>query len=157
MSSEIERLELQLRQTFEGEAWHGPSVLELLRDVTPESAYAHPIAGAHSIWELVLHLAGTYKLVLRRMQGSESPLSPDEDWPSVPSPTPSNWQDAIGSLRDLNGEVRRAVLGFSPERLDRPLVAKPAYTAYTQFIGITQHDTYHGGQIALLKKALSLK
>jgi len=46
------------------------------------------------------------------------------------------------------------VLGFSPERLDRPLIAKLAYTAYTQFIGITQHDTYHCGQIALLKKAL---
>ena len=154
MSSEIERLELQLKQTFEGEAWHGSSVLELLQGVTPESAYAHPIAGAHSIWELVLHLAATYRLVLRRMQGDESPLTPDEDWPSVPSPTPSNWQDAIGSLRQLNGEIRRAVLGFSPARLDRPLTAKPASTAYTQFIGITQHDTYHAGQIALLKKAL---
>ena len=154
MSSEIERLELQLRQTFEGEAWHGPSVLDLLRDVTPELAYARPIAGARSIWELVLHLASTYRLVLRRMQGSESPLTPDEDWPSVPSPTQSNWQDTIGSLRQLNGEVRRAVLGFSPERLDRPLIAKPAYTAYTQSIGITQHDTYHCGQIGLLKKAL---
>jgi hypothetical protein len=34
------------------------------------------------------------------------------------------------------------------------LVAQPPYTAYTQFIGITQHDAYHAGQIALLKKAL---
>jgi hypothetical protein len=29
------------------------------------------------------------------------------------------------------------------------------YTAYTQFIGTTQHDLYHAGQIVLLKKTAS--
>lgn len=77
MSNELERLETQLRLSFEGGAWHGPSVLEALEDVTPEAAYAHPVAGAHSIWELVLHLGGTYRLVLRRLQGSDAqPLQP---------------------------------------------------------------------------------
>jgi hypothetical protein len=33
-------------------------------------------------------------------------------------------------------------------------VPEPPYTAYTQLIGITQHDLYHAGQVALLKKAL---
>ena len=32
--------------------------------------------------------------------------------------------------------------------------SKPPLTAYTQFIGVTQHNLYHAGQIALLKKAL---
>jgi uncharacterized damage-inducible protein DinB len=153
---EIERLEAQLRQIFEGDAWHGPSVLELVGDVTAESASVRPVAGAHSIWELVLHLASTYKLVLRRMQGDDASLTPEEDWPSVPSPTASNWQEAIRSLRRSNEGLRKAILCFRPERLDTPLVAKPPYTAHTQFIGITQHDAYHAGQIALLKKALRI-
>ena len=154
MDAEIERLETQLRRMLEGEAWHGPSVLEALQDVTPELACFHPVAGAHSIWEIVLHLAGTYRLVLRRIQGNDSPLTSEEDWPSVPPPTASNWQDAIRSLRQLHEELRQAVRAFRPQRLDEPLVASPPYTAYTQFIGITQHDAYHAGQIAMLKKAL---
>jgi uncharacterized damage-inducible protein DinB len=156
VSSELERLEAQIARSFEGEAWHGPSVLEALEDVTPEAACAHPVAGGHSIWELVLHLGGTYRLVLRRLQGNDAPLAPIEDWPPVPAPTVSSWRDATRSLRELNQKLRTAVLGFDPQRLDQPLVAEPPYTAYTQFIGITQHDLYHGGQIAILKKALGV-
>jgi uncharacterized damage-inducible protein DinB len=153
VSSELERLEAQLKNSFEGPAWHGPSVLETLEDVTPEAAAAHPLAGAHSIWELVLHLAATYRLVLRRLERNDAPLTPGEDWPAVPAPTASNWRDAIGSLQQLNRQLRIAVLGFSAGQLDQPL-ASESYTAYTQFIGVTQHDLYHAGQVALLRKAL---
>jgi hypothetical protein len=34
-------------------------------------------------------------------------------------------------------------------------VPEPPYTAYAQFIGITQHDLYHAGQIVLLRRALT--
>jgi uncharacterized damage-inducible protein DinB len=153
VSSELERLEEQLRRSFEGGAWHGPSVLETLVDVTPEAASVHPMAGAHSIWELVLHLAATYRLVLRRLEGNEAQLTPAEDWPSVPPPTASNWQGATRSLKQLNQQLRSAVLNFNAGQLDQPL-ASESYTAYTQFIGVTQHDLYHAGQIALLRKAL---
>ena len=52
--SEIKRINDQLKRAFEGTAWHGPSVSEVLAGVTAEQAAAHPIAGAHSIWEIVL-------------------------------------------------------------------------------------------------------
>jgi uncharacterized damage-inducible protein DinB len=154
VSSELERLEAQLKRSFEGEAWHGPSVLEVLQGVTSDEAYAHPVAAAHSIWELVLHLGGTYRLVLRRLQGNDAQLAPAEDWPPVPSPTAAHWREAISSLQQVNQQLRSAVLGFKPHELDQPLVAEPPYSAYTQFIGVTQHDLYHAGQIAILKKAL---
>jgi hypothetical protein len=47
------------------------------------------------------------------------------------------------------------VAGFDPARLGRPLVADSPYSAFAQFIGLTQHDLYHAGQIALLKRALA--
>jgi hypothetical protein len=69
--------------------------------------------------------------------------------------TPAAWQDTIGVLRALNGDLRRAVLAFDPDHLDEPLVAEPPYTAYTQFIGITQHDVYHAGQVVLLRRSMT--
>ena len=152
---EIARIEDQLRRALEGGAWHGPAVLELLDGVTAEQARAHPIAGAHSIWELVLHLGGAYRLVLRRLRGDGAPLAPDEDWPALPPPTEEHWRNSIATLRELNEEARRAVARFAADRLDQPLVADPPYTAWVQFVGITQHDLYHAGQIALLKRALA--
>ena len=154
MGHEVERIETLLRQSFAGGAWHGPSVLEAFEGVTAEAACEHPVAGAHSIWELVLHLGGTYRLVLRRLEGDDTQLTASEDWPPVPAPTSDNWQDTIRGLRELNDKIRHAVLGFDADRLDDPLVAEPPYSAYTQFIGITQHDLYHAGQIVLLKRAL---
>ena len=57
-------------------------------------------------------------------------------------------------LTKLNQELRQAVRVFPEARLDEPLVSEVPYSAYTQFIGITQHNLYHAGQIALLKRAL---
>ena len=80
MQAELSRLDEQLRRALEGEAWHGPSVLETLEGVSAEQAAAHPLAGAHSIWELVLHLSGDYSLVLRRLGGDGRQLTESEDW-----------------------------------------------------------------------------
>jgi len=154
MSGELKRLEEQLRRALEGEAWHGPSLLESLAGVSAEQAAARPIAGAHSIWELVLHLGSDYGLVLRRLSGNGRQLAPAEDWPSCPPPTEENWRKAVQEVTRLNQELRQAVRGFPEERLDQPLVPEVPYTAYTQFIGVTQHSLYHAGQVSLLKRAL---
>ena len=113
MQAELSRLEEQLGRAFEGEAWHGPSVLEVLEGVSAEQAAAHPTAGAHSIWELVLHLCGTYGLVLRRLGGDGRQLTEPEDWPSVPEPSAQNWSDSIRVLKRLNEDLGRAVRNLS--------------------------------------------
>lgn len=155
MSAEVTRLEDQLKRALEGEAWHGPSVLELLAGVSAAQAASHPVAGAHSIWELVLHVASDYDLVLRRLAGDGHPLTAAEAWPACPAPTEENWQRTVRELTQGSEKLRRAVRDFPEERLDELLVPEAPYTAYTQFIGVTQHNLYHAGQIALLKRALA--
>jgi uncharacterized damage-inducible protein DinB len=155
MTAEVNRLEEQLRRTLEGEAWHGPSVLESLAGLSTAQAASHPIAGAHSIWELVLHLGSDYDLVLRRLAGDGRQLTAAEDWPACPASTEENWQQTVQELKLKNKKLRQAVRDFPAERLDDPLVPEVPYTAYTQFIGVTQHNLYHAGQIALLKRALA--
>ena len=155
MTAEVERLDEQLRRALEGEAWHGPAVLELLAGLSAEQAASHPIAGAHSIWELVLHLASDYALVLRRLAGDGHQLTAAEDWPACPASTEENWQQTVEKLKLLSKELRQAVSNFPDERLDEPLVPGAPYSAYTNFIGVTQHNLYHAGQIALLKRALA--
>jgi uncharacterized damage-inducible protein DinB len=142
----------QIRRAFWGESWHGPSVREVLTDVSWEDAAAHPIGGAHSIWEIVLHLAAGYRLVLRRTCGERAQLSPEEEWPSVPEPSPEAWRKSRQALDQLNQQLQSAVRAFPAERLWRELGSE--YSAYIQFCGAPQHDLYHAGQMVLLKKAI---
>src|SRR4029077_12336526 len=81
--SEAKRIQEQLERAFDGGAWHGPAVLELLADVDAGKASARPIAGAHSIWELVLHIAAWDHAVARRLTGDRAELPNEEDWPAV--------------------------------------------------------------------------
>lgn len=154
MSLDVELLADQIDRAFRGESWHGPSVLEVLAGVSAEDAAAHPIAGAHGIWEIVLHLVSGYTLVLRRVRGEHAQLLPEEEWPPVPACSSEAWRKSRQALEELNRQLLDAVRAFPADRLLQPLGSD--YTAYTQFAGVPQHDLYHTGQIVVLKKALAV-
>jgi uncharacterized damage-inducible protein DinB len=152
--NELTRIEEQVRRAFEGESWHGPAVLETLVGVSADAATARPIADAHSIWEVVLHIAATYRLVLQRTEGRSVNLSAEEDWPRLSAPAGDEaWREAVEELCRLNREVRRAIIRFDAHRLDQ-MLAPGHSSAYMHFAGLPQHDAYHAGQIMLLRKTL---
>ncbi len=141
-----------MSRAFYGGAWHGPAVLEILDGVTAGLAAARPITGAHSIWEITLHLTGTQGLLLRRLRGDASDLTPDEDWPPVPEPSEAAWRSTVERLKGREQELHAAVASFPDERLDEPLVPGGS-SAYNNFHGHVQHNLYHAAQIGLLKRA----
>ena len=55
--NEIERIVDQLEREHAGDPWHGSPLRQVLADISHTQASAKPIADAHSIWELVLHIA----------------------------------------------------------------------------------------------------
>jgi uncharacterized damage-inducible protein DinB len=155
VTAEVDRLKQQLRRALEGEAWHGPSVLGLLADLSATQAASHPIVGSHSIWELVLHIRSDYDLALRLLSGDGHTLTASEAWPECPALSDANWKQTVLELARSNERLRQAMSDFPDARLDVLLVADDSDTAYTLFSGVTQHNLYHAGQIALLKQALA--
>jgi uncharacterized damage-inducible protein DinB len=151
---EVERIAQQLRQAFAGPAWHGPSVLEVLREVDADTAADKPIPGAHSIWELVLHLAATQDVMLRRLRGEPAGKVEEEFWPPAPEPAAEAWQSLLERLQRQEEVLTAAVVAFPDDRLGE-LLTPEGSSAYNNFHGHAQHNTYHAGQIALLKKAAS--
>jgi uncharacterized damage-inducible protein DinB len=152
--SETERLADQIRRAFEGEAWHGDSVLELLADVDAKTAAAHPIKNAHSIWELILHVAAWDDAVRRRTGGKAVTLSDQENFPPVHDTSEAAWRKAVDHLKHTHDQLVKAVAAFPDSRLMEQVPGKTAkyYNFFYMFSGIVQHELYHAGQIALLKK-----
>ena len=151
MTNEVARIQEQLKRAFAGKAWHGPSVLELLADVDAAKAASHPIQGAHSIWELVLHIAAWNKAAVRRLSGDRAQLGGEEDFPPVSDTSDKAWQQTIENLKRAHRELHYAIESLDESRLDQPIIAGMS-TVYGTLHGVIQHDLYHAGQIALLKK-----
>jgi uncharacterized damage-inducible protein DinB len=149
---ETQRLEDQLNRSFRGEAWHGPSLEELLHDLAYEGAAARPLPNVHSIWEIVLHLTAWLDAVRRGAEGERVELSPAQDWPAAPEASDAQWQVALGNLESAHEKLRGTILALDPTRLDHRVPGKP-YSIYFMLQGAIQHNVYHAGQVALLKKS----
>jgi uncharacterized damage-inducible protein DinB len=151
--TDTERISDQLRRAVSGGAWHGPSVDELLSGVDAAAAAARPLPQAHSIWEILLHMTVWLEVVRRRVtEGRAIEPPPAEDWPAPGQPTEAAWQAAVErherAYRDLAGFLSR----LDDEELKERVAGKD-YDAAIMLYGIVQHELYHAGQIALLKKA----
>lgn len=150
--SEVERIVDQLRRAFEGNAWHGLALWEILTDVTSQQAFAKPLTGAHSIWEIVNHITVWEKVVRRRIKGEViNGLSPDQDWPAVRDSSEAAWQQTLTKLQRGNQELRDTISAMTDARL-KEIVLGQTYSFYYMLHGVIQHDLYHAGQIAVLKK-----
>jgi uncharacterized damage-inducible protein DinB len=142
----------QLRRAFEGDAWHGPAVLELLQDVDAATAAAKPLPDVHSIWELVLHIAVWDAAGCRRLAGEVWQPEGTANFPLVPKPTEVAWRKAVAHAKHAHDVLVKTVAALPESRL-RDRVPGKKYDFYHMLHGIAQHELYHAGQIAILKKA----
>lgn len=150
---ENERIVGELKRAFGGKAWHGPAVFEILDGVDAARAAAHPVPGVHSIWELVLHVTTWLTVAARRIR-ERAAFDPadEENFPPVPPPDESAWRDAKERLAHAVDDLAAVVETLPPERLEE-LVGGKGYSVAVMLHGAVQHSLYHGGQMALLKKA----
>lgn len=151
--SELERIREQLKRAFEGNAWHGPSVMEVLSDVTAHQAAVRVFPAAHNIWELALHIGAWEGACLSRLRGERAELNDAEDWPAVSDTSEPAWQQCKTNLRIGHQKLMDAVATIDEQNLDEPILPGMP-SVYITVQGVVQHDLYHAGQIAILKKAL---
>ncbi|HKJ31160.1 MAG TPA: DinB family protein [Balneolales bacterium] len=149
--NETTRIDNLLLQTMNGDAWHGPAVFELLRDIPAEKAAFHPVEDVHSIWELVEHMTTWQKVIIRRMNDEDYEPSDEENFPDVTADSSDTWEKAVEELYRTYQALREKIIHFPDEKLGEAVPGKH-YTHYIQLHGLIQHNLYHAGQIAILKK-----
>jgi uncharacterized damage-inducible protein DinB len=151
-STEIDRIADQLERAFEGDAWHGRSLSDILSRIDAEQAAARPIAGAHTIWEIVTHITAWQRTVRECLSGEPLlPLPEAQNWPPIEDTSEAAWGRALADLRAEYERLREAVLAWRDRDLGERVEGK-RYTVYEMLHGVIQHDLYHAGQIALLER-----
>jgi len=152
--SEVTTIIDELRSIHDGEAWHGPSLKEILSGVRAQEAAARPLAKAHSIWELTLHISAWEKVFIRRIAGVPMKEPEEGDFPPVIDESEDAWREALSRFEEVHRRLIETVSGLTDERLGETVVGKDYPIGY-MLRGIVRHHVYHAGQIAVLKKAIS--
>jgi uncharacterized damage-inducible protein DinB len=150
----MQALLTDVERSVAGGAWHGPSLTEAISGLSAEQAAARPIAGAHTIWELVLHVTGWMREVRQRFAGEVHSDPVQGDWPAAAHITPKNWDAIRNALIAEVAALRFELPSFPAERLDEPIAEGRSDTFRQNLAGLAQHNAYHAGQIVMLRKLL---
>ena len=143
----------QLTRTFESRAWHGPSFMDALKEVEAEEASMRLIDERHTIWEIVNHCIYWMEAVKKALGGVEMPrITPNstEDWPGM-GKDEQDWSKVLEGLKNTFKDLVASVEGFNRSRLE-DIVSGRSYTYRNMLHGISDHNVYHAGQIAVFRK-----
>jgi len=148
--SEVKFLVDQIRRTFDGDCWHGPSLMKTLEGVGLEQAKAKPLNGRHSIWELVDHMSFWMDEAAWTVKNNRIfDIDQTMNW-SMMGETQEDWSASIKRLESSMDHLVSSLDDICNEDLDRQI--QGAIFSYRQMLhGVVHHNIYHSGQIAILK------
>ena len=157
--AESQAPKLTLQELFRGRRAHADPI-DCVEGLTPGLAGRHVNGFPHSIWQLVFHMNYWMGYELKRIRGQRPayPVHADGSWPSASAPADeAEWQrastefctlieklSAVTEGRDLDREVE--VINRSQEQ--------HAYSVRDVLWQTMAHNSYHIGQIAMLRRML---
>jgi uncharacterized damage-inducible protein DinB len=143
-----------LLRSFDGGAWHGPAVLDTLEHVTPEQAAWQPPGGAHTVWEIALHIAAWSNEVAARLEGKTAGEPAEGDYPSASG----EWDDAVEKVRQARTRILTVVEKLRDADLEKMIGREhnaelaTGFTYAATIDGLIQHNAYHAGQMRTVLK-----
>lgn len=145
-----------------GDPWYGASSKAIHADITAAEAAARPIVGVQNIWETTLHMVAWTEECASRVRGNRAHEPERGDWPPMPDATTALWQETIAQLGAARQELLDALEKVHEEDLYTQVPRTPdtnqsRNTRAQTAAGLLEHDIYHLGQIALLKKTLRVR
>jgi uncharacterized damage-inducible protein DinB len=160
--TEIDRLDRVLMMSWNGDAWYGPPAAMILEGISATRAAERVLPGAHTIHELVFHVAAWLDEVCSLLGGAPPNFTKGFDWPEPGPVSDEDWQGAKAGLAEAHRRLSGTLADLPPARLDevvgpdREPSEGTGLTVHEVLVGLAQHGAYHLGQIALLAKQNSV-
>ena len=155
--TEPARFREQLSEIIGGESAYR-NFKQLLAGIPPEARGKRVRQLPYSAWELLEHLRIAQEDILEytREPNHESPAWPDGYWPKTPEPPSSAaWQKSVKKFAsDL--QAMQNFVEDPATRLFKPLAPGIEHTVAREAMLLAQHNAYHLGQLAVLKRLFGL-
>lgn len=160
MNPVINNLLVELNKVVDGDPWYGASLKSIFEEIDFTQAVKRIKADAHSIVEITLHMLAWIEEVARRLEGNE-PNDPQRgDWQIINALDNDEWESIVKNIYVEHKKIETLVSTLSLEKLEQRagVERNPALgtgLSYREMlVGLKEHNVYHAGQIALLKKLI---
>ena len=153
-------LSARLLDGWHGNPWFGSSSDTILAGVSAAEASTRIAPGTHTIWEIVEHMTAWTEAVAARVRGAGAKAPERGDWPSVTERTDAAWTAALASLKAARAELLAEIESSHEEDIQihvknhSPPFADTGLSRAGTVAGLIDHDAYHLGQIAMIKRAV---
>lgn len=151
MRKELDRIIENMDTVFRGDAWHGPSVMEILRSLPPQVVdQPHPNS-KNTIAQFVFHLKAWRQFAQHKLANKihYHLISPEENMGTPEETSQAAWPELVESLKQAHQALIDDLEAYDDSLLTQRVPGEH-YDFYTLLTGITQHDTYHLGMIWVL-------
>jgi uncharacterized damage-inducible protein DinB/heme-degrading monooxygenase HmoA len=149
----------QLELLYNGGNWVGESFKGKLDDLNSGHAFTAPVAGVHSVAEIIWHCIYWRRVTLNRLQGGENKYRDEtaEEYNFLPIERlrTKGWD----TIRQQLEESQNSLVAFLKDKNDSFLINEyeQGYSYDYLIEGTIQHDYYHLGQVGLALKILKMK
>ncbi|HVZ50064.1 MAG TPA: DinB family protein [Gemmatimonadaceae bacterium] len=150
----------RLKDTWHGAPWYGDPSDKILGGIAAVDAARRIAPGAHTIWEIVAHMVAWTETVAARVRGAGAKSPERGDWPAITDTSDAAWQALLEELATARRDLLATINEAHEEdiqihvRNHMPPFADTGISRAGTVSGLVEHDVYHLGQIALLKRAL---
>jgi uncharacterized damage-inducible protein DinB len=146
----------QFQSIYVGPNWIGDSILSVLNGLDSKTAFQKPPGNRHSIAEILKHMMMWKYLLVNRLSG-DNIYDVDQEKSFDTSIYGEVTQEALKKLLSDFDDCQRELISLlekaSPEGLQAHVSGRDYNMEYL-VNGVLQHDVYHLGQLAFLKKQL---
>ena len=142
---------------YEKGAWFGDTYMEKLSDVTEKEAFTPPIKGVHTIAELVAHVIYWRSPIIKKLRGEKdyvASVDSPENWITLDQLKTKGWKNLLHDFESSQKELLKLLNQAKPEFYKEEYSPGNSWDYVVD--GIVQHDVYHLGQLALVKKMIRM-
>lgn len=156
MNKEIQSLIHDFREVLSGEPWYGRSVYAILDEIDPSIVYKKPNENSHSLIELIYHSLTWAAFTLKCLEhADEQEISSIKqlDWREI-NPAIHVWEKAVATFKATHEQIIQVLETKTDDFLEAKVNSRN-FNFRVLLNGLLDHDIYHLGQIAYVKKLLS--
>jgi uncharacterized damage-inducible protein DinB len=156
MNKEVQSIIRNLQNTLSGQPWFGRALYPILEEVDIKKVYIKPGNSEHSLIELLYHMITWADFTLKRIQEDDDMdlgVFEKMDW-RVINPKTHSWKKGLAEFK----AIHKKIVTLLEKKDDSFLKEKVDYRKYNfRFLlnGLIQHNIYHLGQVAYVKKLLN--
>lgn len=154
MNKETQYIIKTFESTLSGQPWFGRAVYEILDEVDETKAGTKPNGTEHSMLELIWHMNTWAEFILGSLENrtaDEMKAIEANDW-RILDPKTHTWKKGIEKLKATHNKIIGLLQQKTHDSFLSDIVPTRKFNYRFMLNGLIQHNIYHLGQIAYLKK-----